>query len=257
MEKKRSHLTSVRPHGILQMSTLLILASGAVTLTSCDRGVEYVVTEKDVTVAKVEKELKVIDTSKNQLLNGLLANNFHLEGVGYYHAGAHNFFEHAYNHKNESGNYFVNGQWDISPGPTTVEDSRPSPEALKKLDAALTKDQTAAAAAAPAQPGTTPRSFHHHSGFSPSSMLMMYWLLNANRNSYRPGSGFDRMATNLPTMQRRVDEQREETRQYRNTNAGYRSVSEQLKQSPTPVQKGQVVRNGFGTSPRRSSFFGG
>lgn len=46
--KKRISPTTLRPGGILRWSTLCILAGG---LTSCDRGVRYVATEKDAEMA--------------------------------------------------------------------------------------------------------------------------------------------------------------------------------------------------------------
>ncbi|RYD46775.1 MAG: hypothetical protein EOP85_06775, partial [Verrucomicrobiaceae bacterium] len=112
---KRNPSTSIRPSGILRWSTACILAGG---LTSCDQS-NYVATPKDVEMAKVQSQIEMLDQQKANLMNGEVANNFHIPRVGYYHAAAHNFFEHPYGFRHEN-RYFVNGGWSDQPGPETV-----------------------------------------------------------------------------------------------------------------------------------------
>src|SRR6478609_7904351 len=138
--KKRSFLTALRPGGILRWSTVCILASG---LAGCDRGVRYVATEKDVEMAETQTQIEKLDSEKSKLLQGEVSNNFHIPRVGYYHAEARNFYEHPYGFS-QDGRYFVNGVWQDQPAAETVASSRPTPEALKKVEAALEEEQKTA-----------------------------------------------------------------------------------------------------------------
>ncbi|RYD48760.1 MAG: hypothetical protein EOP85_02935, partial [Verrucomicrobiaceae bacterium] len=174
--KKRDFSTTLRPGGILRWSTACILAGG---LTSCDRS-SYVATPKDVEMAKIQSQIETLDAQKNNLMNGEVANNFHISRVGYYHAAARSFFEHPYGFQQEN-RYFVDGVWKDQPGPGTVAASRPSPEALKKVEAALAEEQKLA---------SNPQSNNSGGGFGMGNALMMYWLLSGNRGMFSPGAGF-------------------------------------------------------------------
>ena len=73
-------------------------------------------------------------------------------------------------------------QWGLA-GRTAAEaqvaSSRPTPEALKKVDAALAAEQKEQG-----QAGTGPSSGGH--GFGMGNALMMYWLLSGNRGMFWP-----------------------------------------------------------------------
>ncbi len=218
--KKRDHSTTLRPGGILRWSTACILAGG---LASCDRS-SYTATEKDVEMAKLQSQLDTLDEQKLKLMNGEVANNFHIPRVGYYHANARNFFEHPYGFQQEN-RYFVDGVWKDQPGPGTVAASRPSPEALKKV----------------------PQS-HNNGGFGMRNALMMYWLLSGNRGMFSPGAGFQQAQRSAGNWQQGVDRERENVRTYASANPGYNRVVTQARASGAPVKAGQSVRGGFGSS---------
>jgi len=247
---KRS-TASIRPGGILRWSTVCILAG--VGLTSCDRG--YVATPKDEQMADTQKRLDELDATKAKLMAGELPNNFHLEGVGYYHAAARDFFPERYGATSTQG-WFVNGKWELNPGPDTVADSRPTPEALQKVEAALEKEQQLLAS----QPaGSTAGSAQGHShGFGMGNALMMYWLLSGNRGFFSPGAGFRNASTQAPAWQGSVDNQRSAVNSHAAANPAYRRMVDQSRASGTPVRAGQSVRGGFGSSRNSGgSSFGG
>lgn len=247
---KRS-TASIRPGGILRWSTVCILAG--VGLTACDRG--YVATAKDEQMAETQKRLEELDATKAKLMAGMLPNNFHLEGVGYYHAAVREFFPERYGATSTQG-WFVNGKWELNPGPDTVADSRPTPEALKKVETALEKEQQLLAG----QPATSAGgSSHGHShGFGMGNALMMYWLLSGNRGFFSPGAGFRNATSQAPAWQGSVESQRSAVNSHAAANPGYRRMVEQSRASGAPVRAGQSVRGGFGNSRNGSgSSFGG
>lgn len=247
---KRS-TASIRPGGILRWSTFCILAG--VGLTSCDRG--YVATPKDEQMADTQKRLDDLDATKAKLMAGELPNNFQLEGVGYYHAAARDFFPERYGATSTQG-WFVNGKWELNPGPDTVANSRPTPEALQKVEAALEKEQQLLAS----QPaGSTGGSAQGHShGFGMGNALMMYWLLSGNRGFFSPGAGFRNASTQASGWQGSVDNQRSAVNSHAAANSGYRRMVDQSRASGAPVRAGQSVRGGFGSSRSSGgSSFGG
>jgi hypothetical protein len=238
--KKRSFLTPLRPGGILRWSTVCILAGGAAGLTGCDRGVKYVATEQDVEMAETQSRIDTLDAEKSRLLKGEVANNFHIPRVGYYHAEARRFYEHPYGFA-QGGRYFVNGSWQDHPGPEVFLSTRPTPEALKMVEAALEEEQKTASA-----------SGGH--GFGMGNALMMYWLLAGNRGMFSPGAGFQRAGGQVETWQRGVDTQRGAVSRYAASNPGYQRMVAQSRATGAPVRPGQSVRGGFGS---RSSGSGG
>lgn len=236
--KKRNLSTTLRPGGILRWSTACILAGG---LTGCDSA-NYVATPKDVEMAEIQSQIDTLDEQQSKLVNGEVANNFHIPRVGYYHAEARNFFQHPYGFQQES-RYFVNGVWQDRPGPEVVASSRPSPEALKKVETALAEEQKLS---------SNPQSHSHGGGFGMGNALMMYWLLSGNRGMFSPGAGFQQAQRSAGNWQQGVDTQRENVRSYASANPGYNRVVTQAKASGAPVRAGQSVRGGFGSSSRSS-----
>lgn len=232
--------------GILRWSTLCILAGGTVGLTSCDRD-GYVATKEDVQVAAIQTRIETLDAEKDRLQQGVVANNFHIPRVGYYHAAVHTFHEHPYGFA-QGGRFFVNGAWQDRPGSPDVPASRPSPEALKKVDAALTEEQKLAS-----NSGAT----GHSGGFGMGNALMMYWLLAGNRGMFSPGAGFQQAGGNASTWQRDVEQKRGQVTRHASANPGYQRVVQQARASGQPVAAGQSVRGGFGSSRNGGGFMGG
>lgn len=219
----------------MRWSTACILAG---TLSSCERS--YVATEKDVEMANIEKQIDTLDGEREKLQNGEVTNNFNIPRVGFYHAAAHDFYEYPYNFERD-GSYFVNGHWQNQLGTDATASSRPSAEALKKVDAALGEEQKTA---------TQPQS--GGGGFGMGNALMMYWLLSGNRGMFSSGPGFQQAQRNVGGWQQGVDRQREATRTYAAANPGYSRVVQKAKTSGAPVKAGQSVRGGFGSSSSRS-----
>jgi hypothetical protein len=246
--KKRSFFKAFHPGGMLRWSTMCILAGGAAGLSSCDRGVDYVATEMDAEMAQKQTQVEKLDAEKAKLMNGEVTHNFHIPKVGYYHADVHDFFEHPYGFEKE-GRYFINGVWQDEPATETMASSKPSPAALKKVEAALEEEQ---------QVAQNPSSVHHHhGGFGMGNALMMYWLLSGNRGSFSPGNGFRQASGQAGNWQRGVDQQRSDVNRYAAANPGYQRMVQQSKASGRSVTPGQSVRGGFGTSQRSSgSSFG-
>lgn len=234
MKKRRFSLSPTG--GILRWSTFCILAGGTAGLTSCDRS-SYTATEKDVQMAAIQSRVEKLDAEKAKLSRGEVDNNFHLPRVGYYHAMAHNFFEHPYNFQ-QDGKYFVNGKWESSPGPEFATASSPSPEALAKVDAALAEEQKLASNSSEKSGG----------GFGMGNALLMYWLLAGNRGGMAPGAGFRQASQQAGNWQRSVDTQRGAVNRYASANPGYQRMVEQSRASGKPVGAGQSVRGGFGSS---------
>ena len=195
-------------------------------------------------MAETQKRIEALDAQKTKLASGMVPNNFNLEGVGYYHADAHDFYPHPYGFQRD-GRYFVNGMWQATAGPATVADSRPNPEALKKVEAALEKEQQLLAG----QSGTARSS----SGFGMSNALMMYWMLSGNRGFFSPGNGFRQASSQAPQWQGGVESQRSAVASHAAANPGYQRLVDQSRASGSPVKAGQSVRGGFGSSSARSS----
>ena len=238
--KKRSFLTMLRPGGILRWSTACILAGG---LVGCDRGVRYVATEKDVEMAETQSQLEKLDTGKDQLMKGEVANNFHIPRVGYYHAEARNFYEHPFGFARD-GQYFANGVWQDQPVPEIAATSRPTEEALKKVEAALEEEQKVAANPQQQQQ----QQQQQGGGFGMGNALMMYWLLAGNRGMFSPGNGFRQAGGQAGTWQRGVENQRAAVGNYAASNPGYKRMVDQSRASGAPVRPGQSVRGGFGST---------
>jgi hypothetical protein len=198
-------------------------------------------------MAETQKRIEALDAQKAKLASGMVLNNFHLEGVGYYHAEARDFYPHPYGFEKD-GKYFVNGMWQATRGSDNVADSRPSPEALKKVEAALEKEQQALAG----QSGSgTARS--GHSGFGMGNALLMYWMLSGNRGFFSPGNGFRQASTQAPAWQGGVESQRSAVASHAAANPGYQRLVDQSRASGKPVTAGQSVRGGFGSSSASKS----
>ncbi len=227
----------IRPGGILFWSTACILTGG---LASCDRSVTHVISEKDAEMAETELKIEKLDSEKSVLQQGEVSHNFHIDKVGYYHADARDFFPHPHGFE-QDGRYYANGVWSEQPVLATLERSKPTPEALAKVEKALEEEQTAAAP-----------SSHGH-GFGMGNALMMYWLLSGSRGSFFPGAGFRRADTQAADWQRGVDRQRDVVRGYAAANPGYRRMVDQSRASGMAVRPGQTVRGGFGSTPSSRS----
>lgn len=231
---KRRSAVIIRPGGVLRWSTVALLAG--VGLTGCERS--YVATAKDQQMAETQKRIEALDAQKSKLATGMVLNNFHLEGVGYYHAAARDFFPHPYGFE-QNGKWYVNGVWQARPGPDSVADSRPTPEALKKVEAALEKEQQALAG----QSGSARSS---SGGFGMGNALLMYWMLSGNRGFFSPGNGFRQASTQVPQWQGGVESQRSAVASHAAANPGYQRLVDQSRSSGAPVRAGQSVRGGFG-----------
>ena len=230
--KNRSFPT-LRPGGILRWSTACILAG---TLAGCDRGVRYVATEKDAEMAEAQTQIEKMDSEKSRLTKGEVANNFHIPRVGYYHAEARNFYQHPYGFE-QDGRFFINGEWQAQPVAENIASSRPTPEALKKVEAALEEEQKTASN--PQQQG---------SGFGMGNALMMYWLLAGNRGMFSPGNGFRQASGQAGNWQRGVENQRSAVGSHAAANPGYQRMVDQSRASGAAVRPGQSVRGGFGST---------
>lgn len=203
---KRASSLSIRRGGILQLSTWLILAGSTVSLTSCDSS------ERKARQARAEYEteskrlINELDSQRQQLLSGEVPNNFHIPGVGYYHAEARDFYETAYN-TSKDGKWFVNNAWIDHEGSAEIAPTRPSPEALRRIDETLSKqEQMLDATAAQANQYQQNAS----SGPGIGSALMMYWLLSGNRGSFMPGAGFSRFGQRAPMFETTYRQQRDQ-----------------------------------------------
>ena len=236
--KKRGFHTSLRSGGILRWSTACLLAG---SLSSCERPSTHVVTEQDVEVAETQLLIEKMDTEKSKLINGEVSHNFHIPKVGYYHADAKGFYQHPYGYAHE-GRYFMNGAWHDQLIPAVATSSRPSPEALKKVEKALEEEQKTAGNGQQSNSG----------GFGMGNALMMYWLLSGNRGMFSPGNGFRQAGGQVGNWQRGVETQRGAVTRYAANNPGYQRMVEQSRASGTPVRPGQSVRGGFGSSASRN-----
>lgn len=236
---------TILPAGALRWSTACILAG--LGLSGCERN--YVATAKDQQMAETQKRIEALDAQKAKLTGGEVPNNLHIEGVGYYHSLARDFFPHPYGFAHE-GKWFVNGQW-VAQAPVENESSsKPSPEALKKVQAALEREQQLLA-------GQSGAGQRNSSGFGMGNALLMYWLLSGNRGGFTQGPGFQRAASQAPAWQGEVERQRGAVNSYASSNPGYRRMVEQSRASGTPVRTGQSVRGGFGSSRSGGGFSSG
>lgn len=223
------------PGGILRWSTACILAG---TLSSCERS--YVSTEKDAEMAETQHRIEKLDGAKSALLMGEVPNNFHIPGVGYYHAEMGDFFEHPYGFVKD-GQHFINGRWEYFARETTVKASHPTPKTLRHVEMALEEEQK----------GETQNQNPHQGGLGMGNALMMYWILSGNRGMYSSGSGFQQAQRKVSGWQQDVEKKREETRTYAYSNPGYTRIVQKAKAGGTSVKAGQSVRGGFGSSSSR------
>jgi hypothetical protein len=248
--KKRGIAARIRNGGILQWSTVCILAGGAAGLTGCDS--KYTATPKDEQMAALQKKLDAVDSEKSRLMGGEVTNNFELPGVGFYHAEARDFFPHRFGHE-QDGKWYVNGMWqEYAPGETHVTASKPTPEALKKVELALEREQELIAKEnSGSTANTSSTTQHHHSGVG--SALMMYWLLSGNRGSFSPGAGFRQAETQTGRWQQGMERDRQTVNSYASANPGYRRMVDQSRTTGRPVTAGNSVRGGFGSSSRSGS----
>lgn len=243
--KKRGFMAGLRTGGILQWSTVWILAG----LTGCES--KYTATPKDEQMAALQKKLDVVDAEKSRLMNGEVANNFELPGVGFYHAEARDFYPYKFGHQ-QDGKWFVNGQWqEFDPGEAHVSASRPTPEALKKVELALEREEQLIARENQGSSTGSSTTVHHHSGFG--NALMMYWLLSGNRGFFSPGAGFHNATAQSGQWQQGMNQQRDSVTRYASSNPGYRRMVDHSRSTGRPVTSGQSVRGGFGSSSRISS----
>ncbi|WP_367872478.1 hypothetical protein [Luteolibacter sp. Populi] len=235
----------LRPAGALSWSTACLIAG--LGLSGCERS--YTATATDEQMAKTQKEVEEMDALKATLTGGAVPNNFQLAGVGYYHAGANDFFPEAFGSARD-GKWFINGVWQATPPPVEeIAASRPSPEALKKVMAALEKEQKEQQTAG-SSGGNAGAHNGHHGGFGMGNMLLMYWLLSGNRNGFAAGPGFQRAASQAPAWQSQIDQKRSMVSSHAAANPGYRRMVEQSRASGVPVQAGKSVRGGFGSSAK-------
>jgi hypothetical protein len=246
--KKRGVFTRIRECGILHLSTVGILAGGALGLTGCDSN--YVASPKDEQMAGLQAKLDELDAQKSRLMNGELANNFELPGVGFYHAEARDFFPYRHGFEKD-GKWYVNGVWQDTPvAEARVASSRPTPEALKKVELALAREQELLAKSN-ATTGSSSTTHQHHSGFG--NALMMYWLLSGSRGFFSPGAGFQQATAQSGRWQQGVDQARQTVAGHAAANPGYSRMVAQSKASGVPVRAGQSVRGGFGSGSSRVS----
>jgi hypothetical protein len=61
-------------------------------------------------------------------------NNHHVEGVGYYHAGGHRWFEHPWNEFREGLGYYWYGTWHTEPAPQGCVSSKPEPKEASRVN---------------------------------------------------------------------------------------------------------------------------
>jgi hypothetical protein len=252
--KKHGDSPRIRKGGILHWSTLCLLAGSGVGLTSCDSDSTYTATAADEQMAGLQKKLDDIDSRRAQLTQGYLEHNFELPGLGFYHVDANDFFPYKYGEQ-QGGKWYANGEWvDYQPLTPALTSSRPSVEALKKVEMLLEREQQLAS-----QGGGTSSStvHHHHGGSGIGNMLMMYWLLSGNRGFFTPGAGFQQAQMNQSNWQQSVQQDRQRVSSYAASNPGYQRLVQESRSSGAPVTAGKSVRGGFGSSYSGSSSFGG
>lgn len=248
--KKIGTPTRIRKGGILNWSTLCLLAGSSVGLTSCDSDSTYTATAEDMKMAALQQNLDTVEGRKALLLNGMVEHNFEFPGLGFYHVDAQDFFPYRFGHR-QDGKWYANGQWrEFEPAIPFESASRPSDVALRKVEAHLEKEQDLMA-----QGGETSGSsvHHHHHGSGLGNMMMMYWLLSGNRGGFTPGVGFQRAQAQQQGWQQTLNNQRQAVRSHAAAHPGYQRLVEQSKRTGTPVKAGSSVRGGFGSSSSFSS----
>ncbi|BCU77347.1 hypothetical protein [Luteolibacter sp. LG18] len=260
---KRASSLPITRGGILQLSTWIILAGSTLTLTSCDSSERQARQAQANYESESKRLIAELDDQRDQLLSGQVPNNFRIDDVGYYHAASHDFYEHSYN-KQQDGKWFVNNTWAEAPGPEDVPASRPSPEALKRVDDALAKQQQKLDATA--EQAVQYQNQSHSSGPGLGTALAMYWLLSGNRGSYSPGPGFSSFSQRAPLFESNYRRQRDEqarTSSYsygggsssRTTTSGssYGSRSSTTSSSSSHDSGGSDSHSSSGTTSRPSS----
>lgn len=250
----------LRSCGILRWSTLGLLAGSGVSVVSCDSESTYVATADDEKMAALEQKLDELDTRRAQFTQGYVLHNMELPGLGFYHADAQDFFPIRYGQE-QDGKWFANGEWlDTQPPASDKSMSHPKPEALKKVEEVLAREQEALAQA-PGETSTAPATVHHHhgGGMGIGNMMLMYWLLSGNRGSYMPGAAFHRAEASQQSWQRTMQADRQKVSSYAAANPGYQRLVQQSRTSGSVVRAGSSVRGGFGGGSSGSSFrsFGG
>lgn len=247
---KRTTSIPIRRGGILQLSTWLILAGSTVSLTSCDSSQRKAREAQAAYEVESRRLIDELDSQRQQLLSGEVPNNFHIPGIGYYHAGARDFYEHSYNFQRD-GKWFVNNEWQDQAGPATVAASRPAPEVLTRIDEALAKSEQAldgmANQAAQYQSQAS-------SGPGIGSALMMYWLLSGNRGAYGGGAGLTRFGQKAPLWESNYRQQRDQqARTAANARAGVRSTAGRTTAGQSSRAAAPSSRGGFGAHGGSSS----
>ncbi|MFM2170966.1 MAG: hypothetical protein RI957_1195 [Verrucomicrobiota bacterium] len=251
--KKHGTTARIRKGGILHWSTLCLLAGSGMGLSSCDSQSSYTATAADEQMAGLQKKLDEIESRRSQLTQGYLEHNLEWPGLGFYHADANDFFPYKYGEQ-QNGKWYANGQWqDSEPSAPTLTSSRPSVEALKKVEMLLDREQQLASQSGSSGSSTV---HHHHGGGGIGNMLMMYWLLSGNRGSYTPGGAFQRAQTNQSTWQQTLNQDRQRVTSYAASNPGYQRLVQESRSSGAPVTAGKSVRGGFGSSSSGRTSFG-
>ena len=87
----------------------------------------------------------------------VFTNNYHVPGVGYYHAPFRAWYSLPYNfYEPKSAKYYFGGQWGSAPYESVINISSPSSEAVRQMDAQRTDVRR----------GGFGSSGHHFSSFS-------------------------------------------------------------------------------------------
>lgn len=244
--KKLGTLTQIRKGGILNWSTLVLLAGSSAGLTSCDSDNNYTASTEDMNMAVLQQNLDSVEGRKALLLKGEVEHNMEIPGLGFYHVDSQDFFPFPFGHS-QNGKWYANGQWrDFQPATPFLASSRPSDEALRKVEALLAQEQEAGTAAK----STSHQAYH---GGGVGNMLLMYWLLSGNRGSYTPGVGFQRAQAQQQGWQQTLNTQRQAVNAHAAANPSYQRLAEQSKRTGTPINTGSSVRGGFGSSSGFSS----
>jgi hypothetical protein len=256
--KKTSSQQRLRKGGIMQWSTMCLLAGGSVALPSCDSESTYTATPEDVRIASLEKQLDEIEKRKAQLTSGEVENNFELPGLGFYHCEAKDFFPYRHG-QNQDGKWYANGEWqDDAPAVPVPTASRPSTAALEKIQQLLEREQEIAktSGATADQTTSTTTQHHYHHGSGVGSMLMMYWMLSGNRGGFTPGAGFQNAQRQESGWRGSLERDRQAVSSYAGANPGYSRLVQESRSSGAPVTAGSSVRGGFGSSSCGGSSFG-
>lgn len=240
---------TISPNGVLRLSTVALLAS----LASCGSG-ELEVPRSELpgenqdfsSVDPIELELvKAMEAQASKFATGKIENNYHLAGLGYYHAAVNRFHPHPYNLEKE-GQWYVNGNWQATKGPEPIEPSAPDATTLAALEQSL---QEAEPTSAPiASSGTNSTGIHHHhhsSGWS--NALLAYWILRGNSHRYTPANpGF--IASRGAQLQNSFQQAKSRTTARYSTGA-----STPRPVTTSPGSGGNSKRGLFGSSSRSSS----